>query len=331
MFSLGLVGINKHKQLAISTVQRMIANPFYYGHFRYWGELHEGSHPPMISKKLFDLNQIALRDNGKPRKKRFDIGFLFKNFLVCGECGFSITAERHIKRPGLTFIYYHCTHKSKTHDCRQNRFLREDRLAAQMKEYCQKVSLPDEWRDKYLEKVSEWEKETRIESGIAVQNFKSNYNLIKQKIARLNDGYLDGTFEHREYKEIKNPLTLEKKDLEEKISNFERQGNHRLELVKNWILEANQAKNMALRENFEQIKIFLKAVGLNRRLTAGKMEMEFKKPWDSLVELKTKIGARGAEKLENCLWWAGKDSNLRRRSQEIYSLPHLTALVPTHN
>ena len=29
--------------------------------------------------------------------------------------------------------------------------------------------------------------------------------------------------------------------------------------------------------------------------------------------------------------WGGEDSNLRRLSQQIYSLPHLTALVPPHN
>ncbi len=28
--------------------------------------------------------------------------------------------------------------------------------------------------------------------------------------------------------------------------------------------------------------------------------------------------------------WGGEDSNLRRLSQQIYSLPHLTALVPPH-
>jgi hypothetical protein len=29
-------------------------------------------------------------------------------------------------------------------------------------------------------------------------------------------------------------------------------------------------------------------------------------------------------------WWWGKDSNLGRRSQQIYSLPPLTAWVPHH-
>ena len=42
----------------------------------------------------------------------------------------------------------------------------------------------------------------------------------------------------------------EKKDIEEKLSDFERKGNHWLELVRNWIIEANQAKNFVLDEQF---------------------------------------------------------------------------------
>ena len=30
-------------------------------------------------------------------------------------------------------------------------------------------------------------------------------------------------------------------------------------------------------------------------------------------------------------WWSGEDSNLRRRSQQIYSLPPLTAREPDHS
>jgi DNA invertase Pin-like site-specific DNA recombinase len=52
MFSLGLVG-KEGKPLHLSTIQHILTNPFYYGHFRYRGEIHQGSHKPMISKKLF--------------------------------------------------------------------------------------------------------------------------------------------------------------------------------------------------------------------------------------------------------------------------------------
>ena len=53
MFSLDLVG-KDGKLPHLSTIQKILTNPFYYGHFRYRGEVHQGSHKPMISKKLFD-------------------------------------------------------------------------------------------------------------------------------------------------------------------------------------------------------------------------------------------------------------------------------------
>jgi len=78
-----------------------------------------------------------------PREARQSVGILFKNFLflnfaICGECGYAITAERHIKKSGLKFVYYRCAHKSKTQNCSQTRFLREEALTEQVKENCQK-------------------------------------------------------------------------------------------------------------------------------------------------------------------------------------------------
>ena len=97
MFSLGLVG-KTGAPVHLSSIQKILTNPFYYGDFRYRGEVHQGSHKPMISKKLFDKIQEALVVNGKPRKKRGEKGLLYKGFAICGECGYAITAERKIKK-----------------------------------------------------------------------------------------------------------------------------------------------------------------------------------------------------------------------------------------
>ncbi len=77
----------------------------------------------------------------------------------------------------------------------------------------------------------------------------------------------------------------EKKTKEEKLSDFERKGNHWLELMRNWIIEANQAENIALQENFSEMKNFLKTIGSNRRLEADALSVSFKKPWNYLAEL----------------------------------------------
>lgn len=46
----------------------ILSNQFYTGLFRYAGELHEGRHEPIITKKLFDTAQEVLKQRGKPRK-----------------------------------------------------------------------------------------------------------------------------------------------------------------------------------------------------------------------------------------------------------------------
>ena len=49
--------------------------------------------------------------------------------------------------------------------------------------------------------------------------------------------------------------------VEEKLSDFERTGNRRLELMRNWILEANQALNPVKQENLPEMRDFLAAIG----------------------------------------------------------------------
>ncbi|TSC91386.1 MAG: recombinase [Parcubacteria group bacterium Licking1014_17] len=323
MFSLGLVG-KDGKLPHLSTIQKILTNPFYYGHFRYRGEVHQGSHKPMISKKLFDRIQEALILNGKPRKKRGPKNFQFLNFAVCGECGYSITAERKIKKSGLKYHYYHCTFKSKTQNCSQTRFLREEVLTEQVKENCQKVSLPDDWREKYLAKVNEWEKENSQSSNLFAQNLKTELSAIKIKIDRLMDGYLEGGFELVEFQEKKNKLMAEKKDIEEKLSDFERKGNHWLELVRNWVIEANQAKNFALENNFSEMKNFIKKIGSNRRILNQRLFVDFKKPWNYLYFLSAESRAKGAgeaEILRNRLMWTRADLNRRPSACKADVLP----------
>ena len=311
MFSLGLV--DKDGKLPhLSTIQKILTNPFYYGHFRYRGEVHQGSHKPMISKKLFDKIQEALILNSKPRKKRGPKNFQFLNFAVCGECGYSITAERHIKKSGLKFVYYRCTHKSKTQNCSQTRFLREEVLTEQVKESCQKVSLSDDWREKYLAKVGEWKKENSQSSNFFAQNLKIELEKAKTKINRLMDAYLEGDLELPEFQLKKNDLMSEKKDIEEKLSDFERKGNHWLELVRNWIIEANQAKNFVLENNFSEMKNLIKKIGSNRRILNQRLFVDFKKPWNYLYFLSAESRAESAGEakiLRNRQMWTRGESN----------------------
>ena len=123
---------------------------------------------------------------------------------------YCITADRKIKKSGREYVYYFCTRKSKIQKCQQNRFLREEKLAEQVKNYCQKVSLPDIWREKYLAKVNEWESENRQTSDLFAQNLKKGISVIKTKMESLTDAYLAEVFELAEFQQKKRPNGAEK-------------------------------------------------------------------------------------------------------------------------
>jgi hypothetical protein len=51
-------------------IKYMLTNPFYYGHFKYVGEVHEGKHTPIVEKKLFDAVQAVAEKRGHRQKAR---------------------------------------------------------------------------------------------------------------------------------------------------------------------------------------------------------------------------------------------------------------------
>jgi hypothetical protein len=100
--SIGLFG-KSGKVTSVSLVQHTLSNPFYYGVFRYNGEMHQGKHESMISKKLFDTCAEVMADKSRPKKRSKTIA-TFRGLLNCAECGCAITSE--IQKG---HHYYRCT------------------------------------------------------------------------------------------------------------------------------------------------------------------------------------------------------------------------------
>ena len=106
------------------------------------------------------------------------------------------------------------------------------------------------------------------------------------------------------------------------MSDFERKGNHWLELMRNWILEANQAGNLIKQENLVGQKDFLVDIGSNRRVAAGMLLAEFKMPWRDLAETSARARAFGAGEVNsssNSLWWTQGESNSRLHNANVAS------------
>ncbi|MDO8571417.1 MAG: recombinase family protein, partial [bacterium] len=135
------------KPLKRDQISFMLSNPFYYGHFKYSGEMYEGKHTPIVNKELFDAVQKVLALRGRAHNKATNEPQAYCGLLHCGECGMSISAEDKLKRQknGNThqYVYYRCTKKSAV-PCTQP-YVREEALDFQLSELLARFVLPPEW------------------------------------------------------------------------------------------------------------------------------------------------------------------------------------------
>ena len=266
----------KGNVISVSCVQRILKNPFYYGVFKFNGEMYHGSHEPTISKKLFDSVQQVMNNRGKKKRKRKH-DFAFSGLMHCGNCGCMITAE---KQKGHN--YYRCTKKKQKCD---ERYLREEQLVEQMQSFIQKVSLPDDWAENMLVEIDKEKERARKESEAFVQNLQAQKAEVEQKMDKLLDLFIEGKgITPEEYQAKKAKLLNEKLEIEQKVRDFEQTGNNWLEPMREMILVSSQAKILLSQSDKKEIRTFLKNVGSNFILKDKKLDFALKIGWRALAE-----------------------------------------------
>ena len=279
------INTSSGKKLHRDRISFILSNPFYYGHFRYSGEVHEGRHQPVVSKKTFDQVQKILKERGKPMKAKWEPQALC-GLLKCGTCGMSITGEYKVKKQKNgnvhEYVYYHCSKHSKTMKCPEP-CIRQEELDKQLSSLLQKISLRADWA-KQMNKMLEKDKNDSAQFCTAfVQEGETKIQTIKVKLQRLLDGYLEQDIEQQTYRIEKAKLLSEKKSLEEQISNLEQKRTGWLEPMEEWIKEARNLPKIARETNLFAKKVAAKEIfGSNLILSAREARAKPQKQWAAL-------------------------------------------------
>ncbi len=217
-------------------VTRMLSNPFYYGHFLYLGEVHEGRHTGIISKRLFDNVQAVLAQRGKPTRKANDPQPLCGS-VYCS-CGMMFTAEVRVKRQKNgnvhTYTYYRCTRKSKTAACREPH-IRAEELDRQLSALLLCYSMPTAWANKLCDLIRDDETKEKAEFSTVTNALQASIVQLSEKLQRLLDSYLDGDVERELYQAKRAEILGEKKLLQEQIEQTALGVSTWVEPMKQWI------------------------------------------------------------------------------------------------
>jgi len=289
---------NLGKEIAIGNIQKIIQNIFYIGLMKYRGEIFEGRHEPLISKKLFDKCQEVMSKRGKVQESHKN-NFAFLGLLKCASCGCSITAERQ-----KGHNYYRCTRK-KGH-CQEKHYLREEALTEQITSYLQKVSLSSKDTEKVLAALDSKQEQAKQQTQVKVENLKNQLSRVETKLTKLLDIFLTDALSTEEYTAKKQELLSQKMELQEKISDFEQNGLSWLESAREFVLSLNQATKLVETENKKEMTTFLKNIDSNHVLQNRRLIFSPKIPYDLVAE-QSEASQRN---LTFPYWCAGEELNL---------------------
>ena len=303
------------KVLCVSNIQAILVNPFYYGAFKFNGEIYEGSHKPAVSKKLFDKCRVVMENKAHHTNRGMKL-YAFRGLFKCGECNCSITAETQ-----KGHNYYRCTKKKIR--CSQ-KYVREEILNEQISSIIQKVSLPDSWTKIMIAELNKEKDKTEQAHFSFVQNLKSQIKEYKDKLDKLLDLQLSGAISVEEYAEKKQKILNQKIEISEKLKDFQRKGYSWLEPAKSFILRANEAKNVASGTDLLEKAEFLKKVGSNLVLMDRNIKYFPRGAWKILEDLgslsaepRSGEARKGTEKREYSRGLRGLDSNQDCESQNL--------------
>jgi site-specific DNA recombinase len=314
MNEVGLVGFTG-KQFSVSNFQAMFKNPFFYGVMNFNGELYEGKHEPIISKRLFDEVQVIMARKSKSKTPALK-PFLYRGLFRCGECGCFITTETQ-----KGHNYLRCT--KRVSPCTQ-KYVREDMISAQIDRVISKVALEASIADQMFTELEKERADTAKAEEAAIAVTKAAIAATDKQIDLLLDLRLSEQVSEPEYVSKKHILVNRKAELRGKLESFATNRHNRFEPAIQFVLEAKHASNLLSEGNPEQKRDFLKKIGSNFQLAEKSLAVKLLNPWQYVSEFNSDpapVIARQGDFREISKWRKGRDSNPRSLAAQRFSRP----------
>ena len=287
-----------------SSIELMLKNPIYYGDFRYQGKIYHGKHEPLISRELYEKVQHLL-SRSKPGAYQAH-QFAFVKFLTCAHCECSITAE--IKKG--KYIYYRCTYGKGR--CQQ-KYVPEKKLAAQLGKVLEGLKLGDGFLKWVEAALFATEGDARKRREAEAQRLRSEIARLRGRLAKAYDDKLDGEVTEEFWREKSSEWQAQISEAQKQLAAIERSEAQQVETAKEVLELAQSAHILFLRQSPHEQRELLHHVLSNCLLRDGKVEPEYRKPFQLLAYAATEFANEnadpGPDDPRSAFKWAQLDSN----------------------
>jgi DNA invertase Pin-like site-specific DNA recombinase len=278
------IGLRNHNggKVTRNGLSTLLNNPFYVGliRIRTRGEIYQGNHEPLISKRLFEQVQKTLQGRLNKRTKVHE--FQFRRMMTCKTCGYSLVGET---RKG--YVYYRC----QTRDC-PTTAIREESVCAVVESNLKRLEFSDAERTYLLHATSDLKKNWIAESDRQSAALKMNVQQIAERLKRLTDAYIDQALEKELFEERKTALLLERRSVEEQLGHLNEGRQSVPEILQKFLGLADKAYFLYKIANPERKRQMVKIVTSDLSLCAKNLEFTFAPAFQAVAERETNTNGR---------------------------------------
>lgn len=274
---------HKGRPLSMSTLYKILGNPFYTGHFLWHGQLYQGKHEPMITMDEFRRirESFSRVDKPKPQKNVFP----FTGLIRCGSCGLMVTAEHQVNRYGSHYTYYHCTKRNVGPKCAE-KYVSADQLFSQFSRFLERITPGDAEALALTQSVVSSYDEQPASTGraqSALARIREQEEMLRKQLTNLNDLRIRDLVTDGDFLVRKRDLEIELAATGERVTNIEKNESS-FEPSMLLISFQKQAVNWFRRGTDNLRREIATAVGSNYVLKEEKLTGEAKSPFSLRVE-----------------------------------------------
>lgn len=269
--------------LAMSSIYKILGNPFYAGLILWGGQIYPGKHTPVVTPSEFERVRQILQQPGRPRPQKHS--FAFTGMIRCGSCNRMVTAEHKTNRYGSRYIYYHCSKRPLGPRCGEP-VIELAALEAQIIAFLRSLRI-EEQVGKWVGQALRGRQDQRRQTDEArKRSLQAALAETKSQLTELTNLRLRMLITDTEFVERRALLRKEVLRLEEKIAQSDGFENL-IEPLEAVISFSNYAADLFETADARTKRLILKIAGSNLTLAGKKLSVQAAKPFLPLLELAT--------------------------------------------
>lgn len=268
------------KKLALSMVDHILNNPFYYGEMRCKGKLYSHKYKPIITRELFDRCQKIRKGWGKKQFQYASKPYIFRGLVRCSKCGCAMSPETAKGK----FIYYSCTN-AKKEICNSKVYVPERDFLKPINEVLDAFeSIPQKKIDEVVNGLKKSSENKDLYHKNALIALRQEYDDVQRRLSVLTDRLLDESITKavydeklKEYKEKQHDIDLQLQDHTSADENYYITASTIFSLAK-------RAKVLFESSETEEKRAILNYLLQNCTANGKKLEFSLRSPFNHILD-----------------------------------------------